>query len=146
MNDTESNRIPGPPCITEPQHSKRGRKPAQESRSVEIRQRIAEWKSVPRAQRKPLTELARELGISHQLASHYASQVPWPDPFAEMAARTAEDLPKIFKMVMGETEKLVRAGRKLSRDDLRFLRKAAKAGNKKAQALLDELEGSSRRD
>ena len=62
-NDTESNST----TI----EAKRGRKPAQESRSAELRQRIAEWKSAPPDKRQPptLTALAEELGISHQLAS-----------------------------------------------------------------------------
>src|ERR1700739_3546074 len=100
MNDTESNRVAT--------KSKRGRKPAQESRSVEIRQRIAEWKSVPHEQRKPITELARDLGISHQLASHYASQVPWPDPVAEARAHLRAAIPRIMEMCMSKIEKRTR--------------------------------------
>jgi len=127
--------------------SKRGRKPAQESRSAELRQRIAEWKGVSYQQRKPITELARELGISHQLASHYASRVPSPDPIAEAAAIVAENLPRIAEMVgrWDEIYKKVGEGRPLSRNDLRFLRKAAQAGNKKARALLRKLEGNANR-
>jgi len=68
-HDTESNHT----SIK----SKHGRKPAHESRSVEIRQRIREWKAVSPDERQPatLTQLARELGISHQLASYYHSSL-----------------------------------------------------------------------
>ncbi len=50
---------------------RRGRKPASESRAAEIRQRLAEWKQTPEPQRVSLRVLARELGTSHQLLSHY---------------------------------------------------------------------------
>ncbi len=58
--------------------SRRGRKPARESRSAEIRQRVAEWKLTPKQKRQPgtLRELARELGIRESLASYYAGQIP----------------------------------------------------------------------
>jgi hypothetical protein len=146
MNDTELNYGTSEAGLSTKVKvkSKRGRKPAKESRSAEIRQRIAAWKLVPYEKRKPVTVLARELGISHQLASHYASQVPSPDPIAEARAIVADALPRMVEMVARETEKRVRERRKFSRDDLSFLRKAARAGNKKAQAVLGELEGGSR--
>ncbi len=63
------------------QNSKRGCKPAGESHCIELRQRIREWKSAPPDQRQPptLTQLAEELGISHQLASYYATPLPTPE-------------------------------------------------------------------
>lgn len=48
----------------------RGRKPKQESRGTEIRARLAGWKQMPES-RPSLRTLARELGTSHQLLSHY---------------------------------------------------------------------------
>jgi hypothetical protein len=49
----------------------RGRKPKQESRSAEIRQRLMVWKQMPESSRPPLRVLARKLGTSHQLLKHY---------------------------------------------------------------------------
>lgn len=51
--------------------SRRGRKPAGESRAAEIRQRLAMWKQIPEALRPPLRAFARELGTSHQLLTFY---------------------------------------------------------------------------
>jgi hypothetical protein len=48
-----------------------GRKPKQESRSVEFRQRLIQWKQTPVAFRPSLRALARKLGTSHQLLAHY---------------------------------------------------------------------------
>src|ERR1700730_1729737 len=45
----------------------RGRKPKQESRSAELRQKLIEWKQTPESSRPSLRALARELGTSHQL-------------------------------------------------------------------------------
>ena len=127
------------------QKSRRGRKPAQESRSAEIRQRVAAWKAIPCEQRPPITRLARDLGISHQLASYYASVVPSPNPVAEFAAALRAKLPQIVNIVKrwDEIKSKMKERRPLSRYDLRFLRKAAVAGNRKARALLNELEDGS---
>jgi hypothetical protein len=51
----------------------RGRKTKLESRSAEFRQRLIEWKQTPAAFRPSLRALARELGTSHQLLSHFLS-------------------------------------------------------------------------
>jgi hypothetical protein len=48
-----------------------GRKPKQESRSAEFRQRLIQWKQTPVAFRPSLRALARKLGTSHQLLAHY---------------------------------------------------------------------------
>jgi hypothetical protein len=48
-----------------------GRKPKQESRSAEFRQRLIAWKRTPESLRPSLRALARELGTSHQLLKHY---------------------------------------------------------------------------
>jgi len=50
----------------------RGRKRNQESRGVEIRAKLAEWKQMPESTRPSLRALAHELGVSHQLLSHYS--------------------------------------------------------------------------
>jgi hypothetical protein len=49
----------------------RGRKPAQESRATEFRQKLMEWKQTPQSSRPSLRALARELGTSHQLLSFH---------------------------------------------------------------------------
>jgi hypothetical protein len=49
----------------------RGRKPKQESRAAEIRERLMVWKRGPESSRPSLRALARELGVSHQLLKHY---------------------------------------------------------------------------
>src|SRR5450432_2644994 len=49
----------------------RGRKPTQESRSAEFRQRLIAWKQTPESLRPSLRALARQLGTSHQLLKHY---------------------------------------------------------------------------
>ena len=55
-----------------------GRKPAQESRATEFRQRLIAWKQSPESLRLSLRALASELGTSHQLLGHYqASLEKW---------------------------------------------------------------------
>ena len=48
-----------------------GRKREQESRSAEFRRTLIAWKQAPESCRPSLRALARELGTSHQLLSHY---------------------------------------------------------------------------
>ena len=48
-----------------------GRKPKTESRAAEFRQRLVTWKQTPEPLRPSLRALARELGTTHQLLSHY---------------------------------------------------------------------------
>ena len=49
----------------------RGRKPKQESRAEEFRQRLIAWKQEPMRSRPSLRALACELGTSHQLLKQY---------------------------------------------------------------------------
>jgi len=49
----------------------RGRKPQQESRAEELRQRLIAWKQTPVRSRPSVRALAAELGTSHQLLKHY---------------------------------------------------------------------------
>lgn len=49
----------------------RGRKPKQESRGDELRGKLAAWRQTPQSARPSLRTLARDLGTSHQLLSHY---------------------------------------------------------------------------
>jgi len=55
-------------CRTAP---KKGRRPANQSRAVEFREKLAAWQRMPEFSRPPLRAVARELGTSHQLLSHY---------------------------------------------------------------------------
>jgi hypothetical protein len=66
------------PIETHLSKSSRGRKPVCDSKASEYRDRITAWKLTPEGKRQPatLTLLATELGISKQLASYYARQVP----------------------------------------------------------------------
>ncbi len=48
-----------------------GRKPKQESRATEFRQRLSAWRQMPVSSRPSLRALACELGTSHQLLTHY---------------------------------------------------------------------------
>lgn len=54
----------------------RGRKPKWESRALEFYGRLARWKQSPESSRPSLRALARELGTSHQLLSHYLKRCP----------------------------------------------------------------------
>lgn len=49
----------------------RGRKPKQESRAEELRQRLIMWNQASVRSRPSLRALAAELGTSHQLLKHY---------------------------------------------------------------------------
>src|SRR5215469_14895512 len=51
--------------------NRRGRKPASQSRAPEFRNRLAGWKQMHESSRPSLRAVARELGTSHQLLSHY---------------------------------------------------------------------------
>ena len=55
--------------------STRGRKTKQQCRSEEFRQRLQIWKQTPEVRRPSLRALARELGTSHQLLTHYLSDL-----------------------------------------------------------------------
>ena len=54
-----------------PKQSGAGRKPQQESRAEEFRQRLSAWKQTPVRSRPSLRALAAELRTSHQLLKYY---------------------------------------------------------------------------
>ena len=122
---------------------RRGRKPARESRSDEIRRRVVAWSLTPPAQREPqtLTELARELGISHQLASYYAS----PDSITrECSNRSQAIVDKASSegrhVTQQEYQEILGRGRAafstLIPDALEVVRKFASTGNVRARKIL----------
>jgi AraC-like DNA-binding protein len=47
------------------------RRPSSQSRAAEFREKLAAWRRMPEFSRPPLRAVARELGTSHQLLSHY---------------------------------------------------------------------------
>jgi hypothetical protein len=70
----------------------RGRIPVARSNARECRDRITAWKLTPEEKRQPptLTALAAELGISKQMASYYAQQIPESiEQFVDSAERGA---------------------------------------------------------
>ena len=120
LNDAEANRVAA--------KSKRGRKPAWESRSAELRQRVAQWKLTPPAKRQPVTlsELARELGIRPSLAGYYARQIPnsADDLLDQIPAVALVHLcPGILDTVVEALHKHIE-GRGGGRRALRFLKEA----------------------
>jgi len=75
-----------------------GRKPGSESRSAEIRQRLAEWKQMSKPQKCSLRVLARELRTSHQLLGHFLNN--WEKWQAKESRRKAQE---IRALMDGET-------------------------------------------
>src|SRR5215469_779122 len=71
ISQMRSENVPASPDAK----SKRGRKSKQDSRSDEIRARLVGWKQTPNSMRPSLRSLARELGTSHQLLSHYLERL-----------------------------------------------------------------------
>jgi hypothetical protein len=160
-------RMPG--IQTDRAPGKRGRKPANESRGVEIRTRLQAWKQTPAPQRISLRTLATEIGASHQLLSFYfrrwdkrqareyrqqAKEIriravtethPWI--VAEMQ-RQAQALEKAAfqSMIASVLEDTLRQltrkakGHQLSRDEVRMLRLLASRGFCKAREVLDRIE------
>jgi hypothetical protein len=61
-----------------PTERRKGRRPVARSNARECRDRITAWKLTPEEKRQPPTqgELAAQLGISKQMASYYAQEVP----------------------------------------------------------------------
>lgn len=53
----------------------KGRKRKGESRAMELRQRLIVWQQTPESLRPSLRALARELGTSHQLLTHYCDRI-----------------------------------------------------------------------
>jgi hypothetical protein len=126
---------------------RRGRKPARESRSAEIRQGIGEWKQTPEGKRQPptLTELAAELGISHQLASYYASRAPteYERQSEEYHRKAQAIIDRAHRegrfMMPAEREEMLDCYRASLQAMVPLARKRAKHGNKLAKRLLRVL-------
>jgi len=139
----------------------RGRKPASQSRAAEFRERLAAWLQTPESSRPPLRAVARELGTSHQLLSHYLKkwdkrrEKAYARLAAEIRARAAsEDRPltasersqaDAYKreavQAMLETGfqgwlMKLKAGGTLSKAEIRFVHLAARKGFPTAQKIV----------
>jgi hypothetical protein len=144
--------------------SRRGRKPAGESRASEIRWRLAIWKQTPESSRPSLRALARELGTSHQLLAFYLRGFDeWQcreryRRAKETASRQAEGIRarakaekremtmwecievKIFGRFIDDVEDLRRAAQRgpLHRGQLKILKLLAKQGVPGAREALEQ--------
>jgi len=67
-----------------------GRKPKEESRATEFRQRLMAWKQTPESMRPSLRALGREVGTSHQLLQHYLDGLEIWHAREELARRARE--------------------------------------------------------
>jgi hypothetical protein len=145
-----------------------GRKHLDQSRSNEIRARLAEWKSLPESSRPTLRALAQELGTSHQLLSHYLQG--WEKWQGKEYRRQAKELrgraltetrPWVMDELMKQAEAYDQAAfqcmissmledllGRIERDakvgclkavQVKMLRVLASRGDRRAQKLLDKL-------
>ncbi len=71
--------------------SRRGRRPASESRSKEVRDKVAAWKLTPPERRQPPTmrALAAELRVSKSTVEYYSKQTP--DSIEDLIDSTERD-------------------------------------------------------
>ena len=94
----------------------KGRKPKQESRSVEFRERLIAWKQTPESLRQSLRALARELGTSHQLLGFYLKYLEnwqrkeWLREANEIRARAYSDCRPTTPWEEQRVDDLTRAG------------------------------------
>jgi hypothetical protein len=145
-----------------------GRKHLDQSRADEIRARLAEWKRLPESSRPTLRALARELGTSHQLLSHYLQgwhkwqAKQYRHRAKEIRARVgAETQPLVMDELLKKAESYDRAAfqcmissmlddllKRIERDakvgclkavQMKMLRLLASRGDRRAQQILDKL-------
>jgi hypothetical protein len=110
-----------------------GRKPAQESRATEFRQRLIAWKQTPESSRPSLRALARALGTSHQLLKHYLDGLEkWR--YMERYRNAQEESDQIIARAMFEDRPMTQ-WEEQRRHDCTIAAVRAKAG----AVLLDEL-------
>jgi len=150
----------------------RGRKHKWESRALEFYGRLARWKQTPESARPSLRALARQLGTSHQLLSHYLrSWAKWQAKEcrrqaeeirarAEMENRTlkpweeqqasAYDQEALHWMIESASEKSIMELEHdanvggLNRLQFKLLKLLASRGCPKAQKILEKLSGGER--
>jgi hypothetical protein len=148
----------------------RGRKPKEESRAAEIRAKLAAWRRMPDSSRPSLRALARELGTSHQLLSHYLqrwekwqakechqraneirtraeaenrSLTAWEEQQAHADDQTAVQsmMESMFSNTLRQLERDAKDGR-LAAIQVKMLRLLASRGYGKAQKILEKLSGT----
>jgi hypothetical protein len=142
-----------------------GRKPSSGSRAEEFRQRLSAWKRNV-VSRPSLRALARELGTSHQLLSHYlktrlkweardcrrrAAQIRGHALVEQRSLTPSEGLEATecdrvalramvtysIESLFNQLLKQVKAGRSPSKSEMRFIRIAARNGVDSAAKILD---------
>jgi len=110
----------------------RGRKPKQQSREAEFREKLIAWKQIPAAFRPSLRALARELGTSHQLLSHYLSTLDEWQREKELesfrAKAKAKNIPVTLALERGHLAWLRRV-------EVQQARKAARAAKRAGKIL-----------
>jgi hypothetical protein len=116
----------------------KGRNRKDESRAAEFRQRLLAWKQTPESSRPSLRALARELGTTHQLLSHYLPGVEewrWGKELEEFRANAKAKGLRVTPAV----ERRYLAW--LAKIEARQAREAAKAAKwaRKHAALLDRV-------
>lgn len=131
-----------------------GRKPAYESRATEFRQRLSAWRQMPADERPSLRALARELGTSHQLLSHYLDGLEiWraEEQAKQIRARAKAEGREmtmreccdaiITPVRLDQIEKLRKAARRgpLNRHQVQMLKLFAKPGLPGAQSAQEIL-------
>jgi hypothetical protein len=148
-----------------PRKQTRGRKRTDHSRAAELCAKLAAWMQAPESARSSLRALARELGTSHQLLSHYLQcwdkwqAREYRQQAEEIRARTtAETRPwvlaemldqanaydkaafrSMIAAVLGKALRQLRgeAGRgQLSAAEVKMLKAFARTGHREAQEIL----------
>jgi hypothetical protein len=148
----------------------KGRKPKQDSRADEIRERLMEWKEKPESERPSLRALAIELRTSHQLLSHYLEgldkwcwkellrrsreiqaraetehRLPTPSEEQQICyyGRTAVDMMAMGAIngVVKQWERDAKANR-LTTKQIRVLTGLASKGHEMARKFLENLSGA----
>jgi hypothetical protein len=115
-----------------------GRKPAQHSRANEFRQKLIEWKQTPESLRHSLRALARELGTSHQLLSHYLSTLGEWRREKDLERLRAQAKAKSLTLTSEDEKRYLAWLRKIEKRQAGDAARAAKWASKHA-ALLDSL-------
>jgi hypothetical protein len=105
---------------------KRGRKPTDKSRAVEIRTKLLAWNQTPKSQRVSLRALALALGTSHQLLCFYLRSLGrWQAKDYRRRARAIRELAAEEDREMTPWEES--QAKALERESLRYLLDSALA-------------------
>ena len=145
----------------------RCRRPKEESRAAEICAKLTRWKQMPESSRSSLRALARELGTSHQLLSHYLQR--WEKWQAKEYRRRANEIRAraeaenrsltaweeqqtraydqavfqgMIESALGQAVERDAKDGKLATIQVKMLRLLASRGHGKAQKILEKLSGA----